>query len=165
MSDDAMGHILHNILNPPAEPGPPYTHTLDLAPPDPAEAVAWLRKQIGQRRYLAERTVEIGTLRAMGMRSRAVACLFLAEGALLGALGTGLGCLLGMASAFAVNCARISWTPPNYSEKVLLTIQLFDDPGLIGYTALALAALSMLSAVVPARRAGRIPVVEALRHV
>ena len=60
MTDDATGDLLHNILNPPAEPGPPYTHTLDLAPPDPAEAVAWLRKQIGQRRYLAERTVEIG---------------------------------------------------------------------------------------------------------
>lgn len=46
MTDDAAGHILHNILNPPAEPGPPYTHTFAPHEPDPAEALAWLREQI-----------------------------------------------------------------------------------------------------------------------
>jgi hypothetical protein len=38
--------FLHNIFAAPSEPGPPYTHTVDLTPPDPAEAVAWLRGQI-----------------------------------------------------------------------------------------------------------------------
>jgi hypothetical protein len=60
VSDDAAGHLLHNIFAAPAEPGPPYTHTLDLSPPDPAEAVAWLREQIAERLYLAQRTIEIG---------------------------------------------------------------------------------------------------------
>jgi hypothetical protein len=46
MADDAAGHMLHSILNPSAEPGPPYTHTFDPSPPDPDEAVAWLREQI-----------------------------------------------------------------------------------------------------------------------
>jgi hypothetical protein len=54
MTDDAAGHLLHNILNPPSRPGPPYTHTIDLSPPDPAEAVAWLRKQIKDDKVAAE---------------------------------------------------------------------------------------------------------------
>ena len=59
MSDDAMGHILHNILNPSAEPGPPYTHTLSPLSPDPAEAVAWLRREIesdlGRARHMLDK--------------------------------------------------------------------------------------------------------------
>lgn len=46
MTDDATGHLLHNIFAAPAEPGPPYTHTFSPLSPDPAEAVAWLRAQI-----------------------------------------------------------------------------------------------------------------------
>ena len=46
VSDDAMGHLLHNILAAPAESGPPYTHTFSPLSPDPDEAVAWLREQI-----------------------------------------------------------------------------------------------------------------------
>jgi Family of unknown function (DUF6221) len=46
MTDDAMGHLLHNIFATPDGPGPPYTHTFDPSPPDPDEAVAWLREQI-----------------------------------------------------------------------------------------------------------------------
>jgi hypothetical protein len=47
------GEILHDILNPPSEPGPPYTHTLGPLAPDPAEAVAWLREQIESDRAAA----------------------------------------------------------------------------------------------------------------
>jgi hypothetical protein len=46
MTDDAIGHLLHNIFATPDGPGPPYTHTFDPSPPDPAEAVAWLREQV-----------------------------------------------------------------------------------------------------------------------
>lgn len=53
MTDDAAGHLLHNIFAVPSEPGPPYTHTVDLTPPDPAEAVAWLRGQIEGDKALA----------------------------------------------------------------------------------------------------------------
>jgi hypothetical protein len=60
MSDDAAGHLLHNIFAAPSEPGPPYTHTFDLSSPDPADAVEWLRKRISERLYLAQRTIEIG---------------------------------------------------------------------------------------------------------
>lgn len=60
MTPDAAGEMLHNIFAAPAEPGPPYTHTFAPLQPDPAQAVAWLRKQIEQRRYLAQRTVELG---------------------------------------------------------------------------------------------------------
>jgi hypothetical protein len=51
---DAAGEMLRNIFAAPAEPGPPYTHTIDLSPPDPAEAVAWLRGQLEGDKAAAE---------------------------------------------------------------------------------------------------------------
>jgi hypothetical protein len=46
MTDDTAGRMLHNILSPASQPGPPYVHTLAATVPDPDEAVAWLRRQI-----------------------------------------------------------------------------------------------------------------------
>jgi len=77
MSDDAAGHLLHNIFAAPAEPGPPYTHTIDLSPPDPAEAVAWLRGEINwsldyARKNAARRPVN--PMRSHEMRDLIAAC-------------------------------------------------------------------------------------------
>jgi putative ABC transport system permease protein len=112
-----------------------------------------------------ERTVEIGTLRALGMRRSGIFSLFLAEGTFLGALGAMAGCLLGLFLAAAVNQAHLTWTPPHYSEKVPLVIQLSDDPWLVLGTFLVLALLAAVSSLLPSIRAGRLPVIEALRHV
>jgi len=30
---EALGHVMHNVLNPEPPPGPPYTHT--IVPPEP----------------------------------------------------------------------------------------------------------------------------------
>lgn len=112
-----------------------------------------------------ERTVEIGTLRAMGMRRRGIASLFLMEGLMVGALGTGLGCLAAVAVALAINGAGLTWTPPNSIDKIPLVVHLLSAPGLMIGTVAGLTGLAMLSALLPARRASRIPVVDALRHV
>lgn len=58
-SDSAAGQMLRSIFGTPAEPGPPYTHTLDLTPPGPAGAVKWLRSEIesdlGRARYILDK--------------------------------------------------------------------------------------------------------------
>jgi len=115
------------------------------------------------RMSVIERTREIGTLRAIGLRRAGVVRLFSTEALLL----AGLGCLGGLAATLAVralvNAARISYTPPNGSNPVLL------DVGLDGWRWLAtmalLVALSLLAAVAPSRRAARRPVTESLAHV
>ena len=53
-----------------------------------------------------ERTNEIGTIRAMGVRRRGIRRLFILEGALIGAIGATVGAILALAIA-----ARSSTTP------------------------------------------------------
>lgn len=112
-----------------------------------------------------ERTVEIGTLRSMGMRRGGISGQFLTEGLLIGLIGTGVGCALALACAWAINSAGLTWTPPNSIDQIPLVVHVFNSPNLIAGSVLGLLALAAISSVLPAYRAARIPVVEALRHV
>ncbi len=114
---------------------------------------------------VAERTREIGTLRAIGWLRRHVRALFVTEGALLGVLGGGLG--LGVASAlghWVINTGWLTWTPPGRSTPVPIGVDLFGHPALIPGVLLLFTLLACVSAWWPARRASSLPVVEALRH-
>lgn len=112
-----------------------------------------------------ERTVEIGTLRSMGMRRAGIARQFVSEGLLIGILGTLLGGALALLCAWAINSAGFTWTPPNSIDKNPLVVHVFNSPDLIFGSLAILIALAALSSLLPAYRAARIPVVEALRHV
>ena len=112
-----------------------------------------------------ERTVEIGTIRSMGVRWLGIARQFLAEGFLIGAIGTLSGCVIALLLALAINSAGLTWTPPNSIDKIPLVVHVFNSPLMVISSVLVLLMLSILSSVVPAWRAARIPVVEALRHV
>ena len=46
-----------------------------------------------------DKTKEIGILRSMGMKGRAIRRIFIYQGALIGGVGTTLGCLAGLAAA------------------------------------------------------------------
>ena len=112
-----------------------------------------------------ERTVEIGTLRAVGLRRSGIRRLFLCEGMLLGVLGAALGISLALLLAYLVNHGGITWMPPGRSEPVSLHIRVWGEPRLILSAAVGLVAIAVLSAWWPAHRAARMNVVEALRHV
>lgn len=112
-----------------------------------------------------ERTVEIGTLRSMGMRRTGIAVQFISEGLLIGVLGTLLGGVVALICAFFINNAGMTWTPPNSIDKNPLVVHVFNSPDLIFGSILILVFLAVLSSLLPALRAARIPVVEALRHV
>ena len=112
-----------------------------------------------------ERTVEIGTLRSMGVRRSGITRQFLSEGMLIGVIGTGIGCVLALACAWAINAAGLTWTPPNSIDEIPLVVHVFNSPELVFGSVLGLLALAGLSSVLPAWRASGIPVVEALRHV
>jgi len=114
---------------------------------------------------VVERTSEIGTIRAMGLRRSAIRWQFVVEGSLLGAMGATLGWLLSIAVVAAVNRAGIMWTPPANALAVPLRLDLWGGPQLIAGSWIALVLIATIAALIPANRAARLAVVDALRHV
>jgi putative ABC transport system permease protein len=114
---------------------------------------------------VVERTVEIGTLRAMGLRRSGIRRLFVCEGLLLGVIGAVLGVTISIALSVAINHSGLTWTPPGYVMKVPLNIYVWGENGLMLGCALGLVVVAVISALWPANRAARMAVVDALRHV
>lgn len=114
---------------------------------------------------IVERTVEIGTLRAIGLRRAGIRNLFVIEGALLGVFGSLLGVVLTFVVAGIVNSLDIPWIPPSRVEPVPLIILLSGETRMIIGTTLALIGIAISSAWLPAYRAANLKVVDALRHV
>ena len=114
---------------------------------------------------VVERTVEIGTLRAIGLRRSGIRALFVTEGALLGICGALLGVVLAFAVSIIVNRLNIPWVPPSTVEPVPLTILVTGETRMVIGTTIGLVCIAILSAWWPAYRAAKLDVVEALRHV
>jgi putative ABC transport system permease protein len=114
---------------------------------------------------VVERTDEIGTTRALGVRRGGIRRQFLLEGALLGILGATIGVLVAIAVAYFVNGAGITYTPPGQAQPVPLRLYMLGAPGLIAIVWLVLTAVATLAAYLPANRAARLQIVDALRHV
>jgi len=112
-----------------------------------------------------ERTNEIGTIRAMGVRRRGIRWQFIAEGALLGAIGATAGLVLAIVVAALVNRAGVTWLPPGNANPIPLRLELMGAARLIVETWLGLVLIATLAALIPANRAAKLPVVDALRHV
>lgn len=113
---------------------------------------------------VVERTVEIGTLRAIGLRRNGIRRLFLAEGFLLGLVGAILGILMAHGLAWIINNLGLTWTPPGRVEPVPLAVQLAGEYALTIGTAIGLVLVAAVSAFIPANRAARLSIVDALRH-
>ena len=114
---------------------------------------------------VVERTTEIGTARAMGLQRAGVRRLFVVEGAMLGGLGATVGVALAQLVAFLFNHSGATWTPPGQAAPIPLEVLASGRPGLLAGTWLLLLMVATVAAVVPANRAARLKVVDALRHV
>jgi putative ABC transport system permease protein len=113
---------------------------------------------------VVERTVEIGTLRAIGVRQQGIRTMFIIEGLLIGLAGALTGAIAAILIAGAVNQAGLTWLPPGSAEPLPLILRVWGEAGMIVGTTLGLIAVSAVSAWWPARRAARLNVVDALRH-
>jgi putative ABC transport system permease protein len=110
-----------------------------------------------------ERTGEIGTSLALGVRRTAVMRQFLLEGLLVGAVGIVLGSLLALGVAGAVELLGIPMPPaPGMAEGFEARIDI--SPGLIAETAVTTLVAASLAALYPAWRASRMNIVAALRR-
>ncbi len=112
-----------------------------------------------------ERVGEIGTARSLGVQRGGIRNLFVTEGALQGLMGATLGVLLALAIVAGVNYADITWSPPTSAGKVPFKLYLFGSLGLMGGVWLLLTAVAAVASLIPAHRASRMQIVDALRHV
>ena len=110
-----------------------------------------------------ERTREIGTLRAIGLKRRGVSLLFAIEGGILGFLGSLVGVAINIIAWAIIKVIGPSYIPPGISTPVPLIVNLVPQSMLIYL--LFLIFLSLVAAIIPARRAAKQNVVDALGHV
>jgi putative ABC transport system permease protein len=101
-----------------------------------------------------ERTREIGMLRAVGATRKQVRRMVVAEALLLAAVGTAFGIASGMYLGYVLVDALSTMFPMEY---------MFPLGGIIGGIAIGLV-FGALAAIIPARQAAKLQVVEALRY-
>ena len=111
-----------------------------------------------------ERTVEIGTLRALGLRQRGIQRLFVFEGALIGVFGSACGAAVALLLAAAVNGLGLTWLPPGSGTRLPLQLIVWGQTGTLLTTTIGLSLIAVASAWWPAHRASRLSIVDALRH-
>jgi putative ABC transport system permease protein len=112
---------------------------------------------------VVERTREIGTLRAIGLRRSGITRMFISEAMLVVMLGLITGLALATLTRHGVNVAQIMYVPPNNTQAVQVYIDF--DLWRTVFAGFALATLAVVAAFVPARRAAAHPITESLGHV
>ncbi len=110
-----------------------------------------------------ERTREIGTMRALGLKRYGVKFLFATEGVLLGILGSIVGSAVFFTVYAIITATHPTYIPPASSNPVPLRVDLVWP--LLVRSVFFMSLLSLVSAYVPARRSARMAVVDALGHI
>jgi putative ABC transport system permease protein len=111
-----------------------------------------------------ERTREIGTMLAMGTPRSWIMALFVSEATLLGVMGAIFGVVGGNLLGVLLNHAGIHLPPPP-GTTVPMNFRVMHVPSLmIGSSLLVIVSLALAS-ILPAIRASRLQIAEALAHV
>jgi len=113
---------------------------------------------------IMERVREIGTLRAIGTGRGQIAALLVAEAAWLGALGALAGAALGLGAVLGLNAAGLRMPPPPGAVDPI-DLRLALVPEAFAGGALLMILVLVLAALLPAARAARLAIVDALGHV
>jgi ABC-type antimicrobial peptide transport system permease subunit len=106
---------------------------------------------------VANRTAEIGTLRALGFRRRNILLAFLVESLLLGFIGGCLGLF------FASFMQFITISTVNFQTFSELAFKFTLTPGIIMGSMMFALLMGLIGGVLPALRASRLKIVDALR--
>ncbi len=110
-----------------------------------------------------ERTGEIGTAMALGIKQSIILRMFLTEGILLGCIGGILGVMIGYLLANIISSVGIPMPPPpgmarGYTGEILVTQSMVLE-------AISLAiGTTLIASVYPAWKASKLQIVDALRH-
>lgn len=110
-----------------------------------------------------ERTNEIGTSMAIGVRRKGILGMFILEGVILGVVGGVIGVAGGMSLGALISHIGIPMPPPpgmarGYIGEILISPALAMDGFLLAFLT------TLLASVFPAWKASRMNIVDALRH-
>jgi putative ABC transport system permease protein len=110
-----------------------------------------------------ERTVEIGTAMALGIKRKRILALFLLEGLLVGVLGGAIGIVVGYLLASLASTVGIPMPPaPGMTEgfdaAIIVTPRIILEAGALS------VITTLLASIYPSWRASRLEIVDALRH-
>jgi len=111
---------------------------------------------------VADKTREIGILKAMGMTARSIRNIFFTQGVVIGIVGTGLGLMLGIAGALALGKYKLIRLDPAVYFIDHLPVAL--EPLDVAWIVLASLAIAAVATVHPAMQAARLYPVDAIRH-
>ncbi len=106
---------------------------------------------------VASRTGEIGTLRALGFSRAAILTAFLGEALLLGLIGG----VAGLIGASAMQALSIS--PTNFQTFAEIAFSFTLTPGIVIASVIFALAMGFIGGFLPAARAARMKIVDALR--
>ena len=113
---------------------------------------------------MMERTREIGTMLAMGTPRLWIIALFMTEALLLGALGAAVGLVAGNLLASVIDFVGVQLPPPPGSTEAM-KFYVFHVPALMFASSLLVILSMVLASILPAIRASRLQIAEALTHV
>jgi lipoprotein-releasing system permease protein len=108
-----------------------------------------------------EKTKEISILKSMGARDASVMKIFVLEGLAIGAIGTAMGLLLGLASCSFIERFGLQLDPDVY---YISNLPVNVDGGQFLMVAAIAVALSYLATLYPATKASRLSPVDGLRE-
>ncbi len=111
---------------------------------------------------VADKTREIGILKAMGMRSRSIRKVFFAQGLVIGLVGTVVGVVIGIGASLALGKYKIiKLNPETYFIDHL---PVSTEPADVLLTIAASLVVAALATAYPSRQAARLYPIEAIRH-
>ena len=111
---------------------------------------------------VADKTKEIGILKAMGMPARSIRRIFFAQGLVIGIVGTVFGLLLGFGAALALDRYQFIKLDPQvyFIDHLPVSTQPMD----VMWIVLASIAIAAIATVYPSVQASRLFPIEAIRH-
>jgi lipoprotein-releasing system permease protein len=111
---------------------------------------------------VADKTKEIGILKAMGMPAKSIRRIFFAQGLVIGVVGTALGLVLGFAAALALDKYQFIKLDAQvyFIDHLPVTTQPMD----VMWIVIASIAIAAIATVYPSVQASRLFPIEAIRH-